>query len=188
MTGAGGGSTLGSGFGKGSDFETGSSLRDCCPNSAMCRASLGLGAGLPDHRTPTPTRELLARACDGRRVLPTRARCSKAVKPHERPRRVRWIEASQPPCITVRGVNSVHGSGTADRQYGGPALGFMIHFENGLTVYFSGSTALTLDTQLWAQLYKPDVAILSLADRREAAGLPVKFLTPELGRVYELTK
>jgi L-ascorbate metabolism protein UlaG (beta-lactamase superfamily) len=69
--------------------------------------------------------------------------------------------------ITVRGINSVHGSGTPDKQYGGPALGFMIHFENGLTVYFSGSTALTLDMQLWARLYKPDVAILSLADRRE---------------------
>ena len=69
--------------------------------------------------------------------------------------------------ITVRGVNSVHGSGTAEKQYGGPALGFMITFENGLTVYFSGSTALTLDMQLWGRLYKPDVAILSLAERRE---------------------
>src|SRR5262245_51363335 len=70
--------------------------------------------------------------------------------------------------ITVRGVNSVHGSGTPDKQYGGPALGFMIQFENGLVVYCSGSTAVTLDMQLWGRLYKPDVAILSLAERREA--------------------
>jgi L-ascorbate metabolism protein UlaG (beta-lactamase superfamily) len=69
--------------------------------------------------------------------------------------------------ITIRGVNAVHGSGTADRGYGGAAIGFVIRFENGLTVYFSGSTALTLDMQLWGGLYKPDVAILSLAQRRD---------------------
>jgi L-ascorbate metabolism protein UlaG (beta-lactamase superfamily) len=69
--------------------------------------------------------------------------------------------------ITIRIVNSVHGSGTADKTYGGSALGFVIHFENGLTVYFSGSTGLTMDMQLWGSLYKPDVAILSLAGRRD---------------------
>jgi hypothetical protein len=30
--------------------------------------------------------------------------------------------------ITVRGVNAVHGSGTRDSMYGGPALGFMVQF------------------------------------------------------------
>jgi len=69
--------------------------------------------------------------------------------------------------LTIRGLNSVHGSGTVDKGYSGPALGFMIHFENGLTVYFSGSTALTLDMQLWGSLYKPDVAILILSGRRD---------------------
>jgi L-ascorbate metabolism protein UlaG (beta-lactamase superfamily) len=69
--------------------------------------------------------------------------------------------------LTVRGVNSVHGSGTRDKMYGGPALGFVMQFENGLTVYFSGSTALTLDMQLWGSLYKPDVAILPLSGRRD---------------------
>ncbi|MBI4611873.1 MAG: MBL fold metallo-hydrolase [Candidatus Rokubacteria bacterium] len=69
--------------------------------------------------------------------------------------------------ITVRSVNSVHGSGTAERVYGGPALGFMVTFENGLTVYFAGSTALTLDMQLWGSLYRPHVAILPLAGNRD---------------------
>lgn len=69
--------------------------------------------------------------------------------------------------ITIRGVNSVHGSGTVDKGYGGPALGFVIRFENGLTVYFAGSTALTLDMQLWGSLYRPDVAILPLSGRRD---------------------
>jgi L-ascorbate metabolism protein UlaG (beta-lactamase superfamily) len=73
--------------------------------------------------------------------------------------------------ITIRGVNSVHGSGTADKTYGGAAIGFIIRFENGLTVYFAGSTALTLDMQLWGSLYKPDVAILPLAGRRDVDDL-----------------
>lgn len=136
--------------------------------------------------------------------------------------------------ITIRGVQAVHGSGTIDKGYGGSALGFIIHFENGLTVYFAGSTALTLDMQLFGSLYKPDVAILPVVERRDpqdvvhmvrflrtenpnlktviphhhrlkpsapgvttpadienalkVAGLPVKLLNPELGRVYELTK
>jgi L-ascorbate metabolism protein UlaG (beta-lactamase superfamily) len=69
--------------------------------------------------------------------------------------------------ITIRNVNSVHGSGTADRFYGGPAMGFFVTFEDGLTVYFAGSTALTMDMQLWGALYKPHIAILSLAARRD---------------------
>ena len=40
--------------------------------------------------------------------------------------------------ITVRNVAAVHGSGTPDKLYGGPAMGFMLQFENGLTVYFAG--------------------------------------------------
>lgn len=69
--------------------------------------------------------------------------------------------------LTIRNVNAVHGSGTPDKLYGGPAMGFMIHFENGLTVYFAGSTALTMDMQLWGSLYRPDIAILPLSANRD---------------------
>ena len=69
--------------------------------------------------------------------------------------------------LTIRNVAAVHGSGTADKLNGGPAMGFVIHFENGLTVYFAGSTALTMDMQLWGMLYKPDVAILPLWATRD---------------------
>ena len=69
--------------------------------------------------------------------------------------------------ITIRNVNSVHGSGTADKFYGGAAMGFIIKFENGLSVYFAGSTALTMDMRLWGSLYKPDVAILPLSGDRD---------------------
>ena len=69
--------------------------------------------------------------------------------------------------VTVRNVKSVHGSGTVDKLDGGAAMGFIMHFENGVTVYFAGSTALTLDMQLWGSLYKPDVAILPLSGGRD---------------------
>jgi L-ascorbate metabolism protein UlaG (beta-lactamase superfamily) len=69
--------------------------------------------------------------------------------------------------ITLRMVGSVHGSGlpapTQQTPYGGPASGIVITFENGLTVYFSGSTEATQDQALWAQLYKPDVAIVHMS-------------------------
>ena len=62
--------------------------------------------------------------------------------------------------IEIRVVNAVHGSGGANALYGGPALGFFVTFENGYTLYFSGSTDLTMDMQLWGSLFKPDAAIL----------------------------
>ena len=77
--------------------------------------------------------------------------------------------------IRVRVMNSLHGSGvrthTPAAPYGGPAAGFIITFENGLSVYFAGSTAITLDMQLWGSLYKPVVAILPLAARRDPRDL-----------------
>ncbi|HET6320369.1 MAG TPA: MBL fold metallo-hydrolase, partial [Chloroflexota bacterium] len=68
--------------------------------------------------------------------------------------------------ITVRMVASEHGSSlpapSQTTPYGGPAAGFFITFENGWTVYFSGSTPLMSEQAVWAQLYKPDMAILHM--------------------------
>jgi L-ascorbate metabolism protein UlaG (beta-lactamase superfamily) len=68
--------------------------------------------------------------------------------------------------ITVRMVASQHGSGlsapSATTPYGGPAAGYFITFENGWTVYFSGSTPVESEQAIWAQLYKPDLAILHM--------------------------
>jgi L-ascorbate metabolism protein UlaG (beta-lactamase superfamily) len=72
--------------------------------------------------------------------------------------------------ITIRVVNSIHGSGLTPSDtvyYGGPAAGFVITFENGWTVYFSGSSAATQDQALWAQMYQPDAAILHLSATHE---------------------
>ena len=137
--------------------------------------------------------------------------------------------------ITVRVVHSIHGSGTVEptAPYGGNAAGFIITFENGFTVYFTGSSAIHSDMALYGSLYKPDMAIIILSsnrDPRDAAhmvrlmltdnpnlktvlphhhrvkppegavtpeqmeaeikklNLPVKFLSPELGKVYSFTK
>jgi L-ascorbate metabolism protein UlaG (beta-lactamase superfamily) len=84
--------------------------------------------------------------------------------------------------ITVRLVHSIHGSGTRDptAPYGGPAAGFIITFENGLTVYFTGSTAIHSDMALYGRLYKPDVAIIILSsgrDPRDAAEMVRLLLT-----------
>lgn len=42
-------------------------------------------------------------------------------------------------------------------------MGFFITMEDGYTIYFSGSTDLTLDMKLWGELFKPDAAILYLS-------------------------
>jgi L-ascorbate metabolism protein UlaG (beta-lactamase superfamily) len=73
--------------------------------------------------------------------------------------------------ITVRSVESVHGSEltppTAAVPYGGVAAGYFITFENGWTVYFSGSSAAMAEQGLWAQMYKPDLAILHMGADHE---------------------
>jgi L-ascorbate metabolism protein UlaG (beta-lactamase superfamily) len=73
--------------------------------------------------------------------------------------------------ITVRSVESVHGSElsppTASVPYGGVAAGYFITFENGWTVYFSGSSAATAEQGLWATMYKPNLAILHMGADHE---------------------
>lgn len=75
--------------------------------------------------------------------------------------------------ITIRVVGAVHGSGARDPTgdykpvYGGVAAGFVVTFENGYTVYFSGSSAATQDMALWAEAYKPDAMIFLMAPNSE---------------------
>ncbi len=58
--------------------------------------------------------------------------------------------------------------------YLGGAAGYVIRFEDGTVVYFSGDTAVFSDMQLIGRLYKPDLAVLPIGDHftmgpREAA-------------------
>ena len=47
----------------------------------------------------------------------------------------------------------------------GPAVGYVIRFENGLTVYFAGDTALFGDMRMIGDIYHPDIAFLPIGDR-----------------------
>jgi L-ascorbate metabolism protein UlaG (beta-lactamase superfamily) len=98
--------------------------------------------------------------------------------------------------IKVQVVNSVHGSGAPTLPgslpgavYGGPALGFIVTLETGLKIYHAGSTALTQDLKLYAQLYKPHVALLPIASglMPDEAALAAEFLltdNPNLHSVF----
>jgi L-ascorbate metabolism protein UlaG (beta-lactamase superfamily) len=96
--------------------------------------------------------------------------------------------------ITINALNAVHGSGMnagpeAPYAYGGPAFSFMVTFENGFTIYFSGSSAATMDMAMWGEWYKPDAAILNISafhNPRDAA-MVGKLLTtnnPNLKTVF----
>ena len=45
---------------------------------------------------------------------------------------------------------------------GGPAVGYVVEFENGFSVYHSGDTAVFSDMALIREFYKPDLAMVSI--------------------------
>jgi L-ascorbate metabolism protein UlaG (beta-lactamase superfamily) len=84
--------------------------------------------------------------------------------------------------IRIQVLHSIHSSGARSPgeplYYGGVAGSYMITFENGYTVYFSGSSAATMDMQWWGEMYKPDMVIQHMSGNREPrdAAMAVKFL------------
>ena len=97
--------------------------------------------------------------------------------------------------IKIQVVNSVHGSGAAPLPgqpaavYGGPALGFIVTLENGVKIYHAGSSALTMDMQLYGRLYKPHVALLPIGSGMypDEAAIAAEFLmtdNPNLHSVF----
>jgi len=90
--------------------------------------------------------------------------------------------------ITIRVLGSVHGSGSglatdsnAAPIYGGAAASFMITFENGWTVYFTGSSAATHDMAHWGATYKPDAMLFMMSPGQEPkdAALAIKLVTTD---------
>ena len=70
--------------------------------------------------------------------------------------------------ISITMVNAVHGSSVVeDGQviYLGHPAGFVIRFEDALTVYFAGDTDLFGDMRLIGELYRPTIAFLPIGDR-----------------------
>lgn len=49
--------------------------------------------------------------------------------------------------------------------YMGEAAGFIVRFEDGVTVYFAGDTAVFGDMRILGELYAPDIAFLPIGDR-----------------------
>jgi L-ascorbate metabolism protein UlaG (beta-lactamase superfamily) len=67
--------------------------------------------------------------------------------------------------LDIAMVPAVHSSSSPDGSYLGPATGFVVRFENGLTIYFAGDTALFGDMRIIRDRHKPDVAFLPIGDR-----------------------
>jgi L-ascorbate metabolism protein UlaG (beta-lactamase superfamily) len=69
--------------------------------------------------------------------------------------------------IRVTMVDARHSSSYTDdgvMTYLGEAAGYVLRFENGLTVYFAGDTSLFGDMRLIHELYRPTVAFLPIGD------------------------
>ena len=70
--------------------------------------------------------------------------------------------------LRITMVHADHSAGWADDDppvYLGEPVGFVVTFENGLTAYLAGDTALFGDMRLIGELYAPDIAFLPIGDR-----------------------
>jgi len=109
--------------------------------------------------------------------------------------------------VVVTMTHAVHSCGITDDDgsiiYGGEAAGYVLTFEDGRVIYFSGDTNVFSDMALIAELYKPALAFLPIGDfytmsPREAAVacrlleakqvIPMHFGTfpPLIGRPHQL--
>jgi L-ascorbate metabolism protein UlaG (beta-lactamase superfamily) len=70
--------------------------------------------------------------------------------------------------VTITMTHAVHSCGITDDDgsivYGGEAAGYILKFDDGRTIYFSGDTNVFSDMALIAELYKPDLAMLPIGD------------------------
>ncbi len=87
--------------------------------------------------------------------------------------------------IAVTMVPALHSAG--DREGGveanlelGEPVGFMVTVENGFRFYFAGDTFVTSDMRLWADLFRPELAMLPIGGHftmdPRAAALAVELL------------
>jgi len=69
--------------------------------------------------------------------------------------------------IAISMVNAVHSSSVMEENevvYLGNPAGFVVRFEDGLTIYFAGDTALFGDMALIRDLYQPTIGFLPIGD------------------------
>ena len=70
--------------------------------------------------------------------------------------------------IDITMVRAEHSSSwidAAELVYLGEPVGYVLHFEDGLTVYFAGDTAVFGDMRLIKELHAPEIAFLPIGDR-----------------------
>ena len=82
--------------------------------------------------------------------------------------RARSGQAPESGEIAITMVNAVHGSSAIEDGrviYLGQAAGYVIRFEDGLTIYFAGDTDIFGDMRLIGEMYRPSVAFLPIGDR-----------------------
>src|SRR5262245_148639 len=76
--------------------------------------------------------------------------------------------ADAPGDIEITMVNAVHGSSVVEDgrvMSLGQAAGFVVRFEDGVTIYFAGDTDLFGDMRLIGELHRPAIAFLPIGDR-----------------------
>jgi L-ascorbate metabolism protein UlaG (beta-lactamase superfamily) len=70
--------------------------------------------------------------------------------------------------VSITMTHAVHSCGIQDDDgsviYGGEAAGYVLRFEDGRSVYFSGDTNVFSDMELIAELYEPDLCFLPIGD------------------------
>ncbi len=69
--------------------------------------------------------------------------------------------------LTITMVPALHSSSIEEdgrTVYAGPAAGYVITLEDGLTVYFAGDTSVFGDMRLIRDLYKPAIGFLPIGD------------------------
>jgi L-ascorbate metabolism protein UlaG (beta-lactamase superfamily) len=97
--------------------------------------------------------------------------------------------------IRVRIVHSIHGIGVEPlwthpyTHTSGIAGAFFITLENGWTLYYGGSGSAVQEMAMWADMYKPDAAIIHLGSTKEPMdyAMAVKLLqtnNPNLKAVF----
>lgn len=69
--------------------------------------------------------------------------------------------------VRVTMTHADHSCGITDGEqiiYGGEAVGYVLRFTNGPTIYAAGDTNIFGDMRLIGELYQPDIAILPIGD------------------------
>jgi L-ascorbate metabolism protein UlaG (beta-lactamase superfamily) len=69
--------------------------------------------------------------------------------------------------LAITMVHAHHSSSFEDdgqMVYAGVATGFVVQFENGLTIYYSGDTGIFADMRLIGEMYRPQIAFLPIGD------------------------